>query len=174
VNKAFNCEQPTFLVPLSLTNSYSRSARSERAPPSLLPTQINGSPPYASLLPSHSKSKTTQAVFPHPYTPRSTYHEPPPRQTRSRYQRTRPGKQLPQTLARSSRRRSVVGELGSWVDGAAALFARCGGESCRVWGGDVADEVADAVLGGDVVLGIVAVVRALDVVAAGAAGFVDC
>jgi hypothetical protein len=32
----------------------------------------------------------------------------------------------PQTLARSSRRRSVVGELGSWVDGAAALFARCG------------------------------------------------
>jgi hypothetical protein len=126
VNKAFNCEQPTFLVPLSLTNSYSRSARSERAPPSLLPTQINGSPPYASLLPSHSKRKTTQAVFPHPYTPRSTYHEPPPRQTRSRYQRTRPGKQLPQTLARSSRRRSVVGELGSWVDGAAALFARCG------------------------------------------------
>jgi hypothetical protein len=80
----------------------------------------------------------------------------------------------PQTLARSSRRRSVVGELGSWVDRAAALFARCVGESGGVWGGDVADEFADAVfLGDDVVLGIVAVVCALDVVAAGAAGFVD-
>jgi hypothetical protein len=174
VNKALTCEQPTFLVPLSLTNSYSRSARSERAPPSLLPTQINGSPPYASLLPSHSKRKTTQAVFPHPYTPRSTYHEPPPRQTRSRYQRTRPGKQFPPdsgTQQPSPLRRRRTWKLGRWCGCAFRTLWR---ESCRVCGGDVADEVADAVLGGDVVLGIVAVVRALDVVAAGAAGFVDC